>query len=489
MALKLQIDGATIGQETINSDLSQNTQTKEPSALAQQIHQQSVPSQAPSMRSRMLDTVASNFSPEAKQVILGHLGATQLSTTNIRYIDQMGSERPAIVGSFVGTTANERLKGMKTLTALRHEFAFDLFTNTLRPQIEALMRLHGDNRSFDEAVCIYGFNRLFTREYASAGTDIDFMLAIDTQDAQLIQEIRNFVKEAVKPKLKNVGMDMETADYLMLGLNTYTPKLNDTRKSLFTLANMFNPLKPKANVELITGSDQILRSSIFSFTDKQLAEHFGNLVAKMYPMQPDELIHYKEGLVQKLAEKGAPFRNQMIDHLQKMANSELYIGKKPYDNKKTIQTELGKPDLADKVAARTAKFSIKFSLNRIADIFASTTLQSPTLSPDRLKQIESLALVLSNIICRIDTPEGAPALKLQLTYSDISLDQIRQMSLTDRKIVSEILAGLGHRIDPSSATFAEECYDNLWALGKTLYNSAQTLEQQIFSEARDFGLN
>ncbi|MBX3719651.1 MAG: hypothetical protein KF898_08395 [Parachlamydiales bacterium] len=479
----------TTSLDSMVSGLQPGSQSEQPSSLAQQIHRPSASSEAPSMRRRMLETVESPFSTETKQVILGYLGGTQLSATNIRYIDRMASERPVIVGSFVGSSAHERLEGMKTMTALRHEFAFDLFNYTLRPQIEALMRLHGDERNFDEAVCIYGFNRLFTREYASAGTDIDFMLVIDTQDAELIQEIRNFVKEAVKPKLKNVGMDMETADYLMLGLNTYTAKLDDTRKSLFTLANMFNPLKPKANVELITGSEPILRSSVFSFTDKQLAEHFGNLVAKMYPMQPEDLVQYKEGLVQKLAENGAPFRIQMIDHLQRMANSELYIGRKPYDNKKTIQTELSKADLADKIAARTAKFSIKFSLNRIADLFASTTLQSETLTPERLKRIENLALVLSNIVCWIDTPEGTPALTLQQTYSDISLDQIRKMSLTDRHIVSEILASLGQIIDPFSENFAEECYDNLWALGKSLYAEAQTLEHQIFFDARNFSLS
>ena len=489
MSLTFQPEKTTTSFDSRLCGLEPGSQSQLPSSLAQQIHQQSASSEAPSMRSRMLETVESPLSPETKQAILGHLGAAQLSTTNIRYIDQMGSQRSAIVGSFVGSTAVERLEGMKTLTAMRHEFAFDLFNNTLRPQIEALMRLHGDERNFDEAVCIYGFNRLFTREYASAGTDIDFMLVIDTQDAHLIQEVRNFVKEAVKPKLKSVGMDMETADYLMLGLTTYTAKLDDTRKALFTLANMFNPLKPKANVELIAGSDEILRSSIFSFTDQQLAEHFGNLVAKMYPMQPEELVQYKQNLVQKLAENGAPFRNQMIDHLQKMANSELYIGKKPYDNKKTIQTELSKTDLPDKVAARTAKFSIKFSLNRIADIFASTTLQSETLAPERLKRIENLALVLSNIVCRIDTPSEAPALTLQQTYSDISLDQIRKMSQTDRLIVSEILASLGQIIDPFSENFAEECYDNLWALGKSLYAEAQILEHQIFSDARNFSLS
>ncbi|MBS0652859.1 MAG: hypothetical protein JSR39_04940 [Verrucomicrobia bacterium] len=489
MSVKLQTQTAANTQQNSNSEQLHASQSQGPSSLAQQIHMQGNSSEASSMRSRMLATVDTPFSPETKKTILGHLGATQLSTSNISYIDHMASQRPTIVGSFVGGSAAERLEGMRTLTAMRHDLAFDLFNNTLRPQIEALMRLHGDDRPFDETVCIYGFNRLFTREYASAGTDIDFMLVIDSQDAQLIQEVRNFVKETVKPKLKNVGMDMETADYLMLGLNTYTAKLDDTRKSLFTLANMFNPLKPKANVELITGSDQILRSSIFSFTDKQLAEHCGNLVAKMYPMAAEDLVQYKQQIAQKLSEKGAPFRNQLIDHLQKMANSELYIGKKPYDNKKTIQTELGKDGLADKVAARTAKFSIKFSLNRIADIFASTTLQSETLTPDRLKKIENLALVLSNIVCRIDTPEGAPALKLQQTYSDISLDQIRQMSLTDRRIVSEILTSLGHPIDPSSATFAEECYDKLWALGTNLYKEAQGLEAQIFSDARDFSLS
>ncbi len=253
-------------------------------------------------------------------------------------------------------------------------------------------------------------------------------------------------------------------------------------------SNMFNPLKSKTNVKLITGSDEILRTRVFSFTDQQLADHYGNLVAKMYPMAEKELKLYKQQIAQKLTTRGTPFRNQLIDHLQKMANSELYIGKEPYSNKKTIQTEFSQEGLAEKVVARTAKFSIKFSLNRIADLFASTTLQSETLPPGRLKQIECLALVLSNIVCRIDTPDGAPVLAVQKTYSDISIDQIRQMNFRDRKIVSEVLTSLGHPIVALSKSFAEECYDKLWKLGSNLCREIQSLEQKIFTNARAFSL-
>ncbi len=237
MYLNLRTEAVEITQKRVSSHLSSAAKSEEPGLFVRQIYPQSTPSEAPSMRSQISATVGFPLSSEIKRMILEYFTTRKLSKTNMQYVNCMALERSVIAGSFFSDSPTQRLEGMRKLTALRHDLAFKLFTNTLRPHIETLMLLHGDERKFDEAVCIYGFNRLFTREYASAGTDIDFTLVIDSEDPHLVQEIRTFVEGTVKPQLKNVGMDMETADYLILGLSTYTPKLNNTRESLFTLAN------------------------------------------------------------------------------------------------------------------------------------------------------------------------------------------------------------------------------------------------------------
>lgn len=396
-----------------------------------------------------------------------------------RYLKKIHLKNKEIVQSFDGVSLSGRHDGMQTLMQIRKEMAIELFQTVVRPQVEALMRQHGDHRSFEEAATVFGFNRLFTREIASAGTDIDFMLAIDTKDEQLIKEIQFFIKEIVRPKMRHMGVDMEAADYLMGNLDTYLPKLDITRKSLFTLANV-------NNIHFIAGSKKITEQ-MFSFTDKQLVEHFGNLINNIHPIL--KLSEFKENLLSQLIKQGPSFRQELIRHLRKMANSELYIGKKPYDNKKTVQTVFAKDGLKDKIKKRTEKFSIKYCLNRIVDIHAAAKI-SPSgdiLTQQRLQTIEQLALVLSNIACRLDTPESThPALRLQEGYSDISLEQMSKMTSEDRKLVAELLNALGVIVHPESTRFAEALYDSLWVIGEILCKGAQQLEEEIADTAYAF---
>jgi hypothetical protein len=428
----------------------------------------------PELMRRMTD---SSFSREFKTQMINKYGEILAISIGTKYYEAMIPIMRQIVNSFDGSNLEERLEGMKAFKQLRNEMAFALFKEVVRPQVEAMMRIHGDHRSFDEAVCIYGFNRLFVRDIGSAGTDIDFMLVINTDNTELRDAIRNFIKTIVEPQMKTIGVDMESADYLMIDLPSYRAKLGDTRKSNFTLANT-------GNVAFITGSREILEN-IFSFTDEQLAEHYGNLLAKN--MTIEDLPVLKESILKRIKTEPS-FRAHAVDHLRRMANSELYIGKKPYDGKKTIQTVFGNPDLPAKVRARTAPFSIKFCLNRIADYFAASKTQpsSPFLRDGRVKEIENLALLLSNIVCRVDTKGSHPAFILQKAYSDITIDQIAQMNETDRVLVADQLGKLGLRIDPKSETFATDTYDALWQLGDKLHGEVRALEASIFRSALEF---
>jgi hypothetical protein len=104
--------------------------------------------------------------------------------------------------------------------------------------------------------------RFFVRDLASAGTDIDFNLFLDTSDKALVLAVREFLKKEVKSRMKDAGLEMETDDYLMIDMPSYVDKFNDTRSSLFALANMNDK-----NTYFIAGSHK-LHAKAFSFTNK-----------------------------------------------------------------------------------------------------------------------------------------------------------------------------------------------------------------------------
>lgn len=374
-----------------------------------------------------------------------------------------------------------RIDSIKQLTSLRKELAKAIFNNIIRPEIELIMKVYKDSRQFDEAVCLYGFNRLFNREVASLGTDIDFMLVIDTDNNKMVDEIRGLINR-MNQGLKQIGLEMETAKHLITDLKTYKVGLDDTRISLFTMANMFNPLNEKDNVLFITGSEKILKNDVFYLTDKQIADHYINLIKQKYPCE--DINDMKNSILIKL-KSDEFFRNQTIDHLQKMACSELYIGKTPYKGKETLQTIFSDMRLKKGIEKRTTPFSIKFCLNRFVDLFQSTTLPTDIcegLSKDKLKAMEELAILLSNAVCVSDSKEKT-LLTVPKNSSMISLPQLEKLSLQDRSLIAALMGSVGIELKADDVNFPTHCYDGLWALAQGLYEKAVQIEGSIFKAA------
>lgn len=173
---------------------------------------------------------------DAKQVSIEKIhqedAVELLLEPELRYIDELRDNLLSEEQYLRASSLKSRFQGAVALTQLRKKLANEVFNGVVRPQIEALLKIHGENRPFDQIICIYGFNRLFTRTRASAGTDIDFMLTIDTKNQQLLKGIRNLIKEKIAPGLREIGVDMETADYLIIDIDSYKAKLNETRKSV-----------------------------------------------------------------------------------------------------------------------------------------------------------------------------------------------------------------------------------------------------------------
>jgi len=391
---------------------------------------------------------------------------------------------PLLDRMFDGPSSEERIFASMSFLEHRRSIATNVFQQIVRPGIERLLLQHDDARSFDEIACIYGFNRLFTRETASAGTDIDFMLVIDTDNPTLIDDIRLFLRSSIQPELASIGIDMEAADYLMIDLNSYLAKLDVTRKALFTLANM--PIEGSdANVHLLTGSSQLLRR-IFTFTDNQLAEHYVALLLKNGYISEAQKEELKTSLIVQLTSGSASFRNQILDSLKNMANSELYIGKTPYKGKKTIQTILSKVSVEER-ESRTIPFSIKFCLNRITDLLHSTSLKRSSLTREfplvHFENLERLGIILSNIVCRINSDQRHPLLIMQTSYSDITLDNLRSVEEEDRRIIAQLVQPFGIMLDAESIQFPENCYDALWNLADIIHETAQSIEDNIFRDA------
>lgn len=379
---------------------------------------------------------------------------------------------------FDGSSASQREEGSRAFMSIRKEAGRQMFIQIARPEIERILQENGEMRPFDEVISIFGFNRLFMREVGSAGTDVDFFMLIDTDNQKIVDDIRTMMKGMVAPELGRMGIDMETSDYLMIRMDEYEEKLSETHKALFTLANT-------GNVDFITGSRGLVERA-FTLSNEQLADHFVNLLLKNGHISEEGAPGVRERVLEKIS-TSPDARREMVSLLRQMASSEIYIGKTPYKRKKTIQTELKKVS-PEARGARVADVSIKFNFNRIADMYMTTPVDPhrELLSSHQVMALEKLSMVLSNIKCRVDDEEVHPLLKVQETYSNISLSDIRKMSMDDRVVVTSLLETFDLYVDPNSSTFSEECYDALWALSDQMGRVAVALEDGIFANALAF---
>ena len=405
-------------------------------------------------------------------------GERSTSKVAREYFGSLGAEIGTVDRMFDGPSASQREDGSRTFMSIRKEVGRQMFIQMARPEIERILRENGEVRSFDEVVSIFGFNRLFMREVGSAGTDVDFFMLIDTDNQKIVDDIRALMKGEIAPELGRMGIDMETSDYLMIRMDEYEGKLSETHKALFTLANT-------GNVDFITGSRELVERA-FTLSNEQLADHFVNLLVKNGHVSEEGAPGVRARVLGKIS-SSLDARHEIVGLLRQMASSELYIGKTPYKRKKTIQTELKKVSAADR-GSRTADVSIKFNFNRIADMYMTTPVDPKRefLTAAQIPALEKLSMVLSNIKCRVDDEEVHPLLKVQETYSNLSLSDIRKMSMEDRVVVSSLLEAFDLHVDPYSPSFSEECYDALWALSDQMGRVAVALEDGIFAKALAF---
>lgn len=460
-----------------------------------------------SLNEKIDDTAALEHLPELMFSTLGHLGfAPEKGAVSenpyIKDLERIIQKYRAIIEenksffalAFNGNSAEERLKCAQELHELRQKFACKIFIDVIRPQIEELLAKHKEKK-FDEIVTVYGFNRLFTRKISSAGTDIDFMLIVDTKNTELIREIRRFINLQVNPLVKSMGLEMEAADYLMTSKKAYKAGLKTTRNALFTLANL-----PKENRIFLTGSKTVFKD-LFHLDNEELATHFTELLFKHDPREmiddyPAFCLDSRMGFVSKhlvrekilkrLIEEGETFRITIGEHLTRLACLELYIGKKPYKGKETLQTIMGRVSLAVDRQERSEPFSIKFGINRFADMYYSAALEgikeiASIVSRDDIEVLEKLGVVLSNVICRMNSEES-PALHLHKNYSNLTLDHLENMNSEDKLIIIELLKYFDITIS-NSPQFAEECYDGLWLLADQLDKKAKMVEKILYSQA------
>jgi hypothetical protein len=398
-----------------------------------------------------------------------------------------------IDNAFNGKSVEERMKGAETLHALKKEFATKLFE-----ELAAKHKL----ANIDKRSMIMGFNRLFTRAVSSAGSDIDFMLLID-KPGHVLTEMRNFIALDIKPRLSRIGIEIEAVDYLMEEKGEFVKNLAKIRSALFAMANA-----PLENRAFLAGSD-ILFDEIFRLDDEQMARHFATLMIKNQPsqfidaancMNRDMIVAAHAILRRQVSEKlsavGEEFRKPLKQWLHRMANLELYIGKKPYKGKETIHTIFGRQSLKKDSQERVEPFSIKFCCNRFTDMYYNACLsdmegiealreQAPMLKKHNIETLEKLATILSNIVCGQNKTENT-ALHVHENYSQITFEQIVAMTPDDRRIVKEMMQDLGFNLpDVTSLDFAEAFYDSLWMLGDRLLLNAESTEKAIYKKASD----
>lgn len=461
-----------------------------------------------SLNEKIDDTAALEHLPELIFSTLGHLGfAPEKEAVSenpyVKDLERIIQKYRAIIEenksffelAFNGISAEERLKCAQALHELRQKFAHEIFISVIRPQIEELLVKHKEKK-FDEIVTVYGFNRLFTRKNSSAGTDIDFMLIVDTKNTELIREIRRFINLQVNPLVKSMGIEMEAADYLMTSKKAYMAGLKTTRNALFTLANL-----PKENRLFLTGSNAIFKE-LFHLDNEELATHFTELLFKHSPREMIEdypafcldsrmcfvskhLV--REKILKHLVKEGETFRITIGEHLTRLACLELYIGKKPYKGKETLQTIMGRVSLGVDRKERSEPFSIKFGINRFADMYYSAGLEgikeiASIVSRDDIEVLEKLGVVLSNVICRMNTEES-PALHLHKNYSNLTLAHLENMNSEDKLIIIELLKYFDVKVS-NGPGFAEKCYDSLWLLADQLDKKAKKVEKVLYSQAK-----
>lgn len=391
------------------------------------------------------------------------------------YFDALANSITSLNQMFSAPSLEQRVKGSSHFMQIRKEFSKQLFIEAVRPQIESLLIKHGEVRSFDEIITIFGFNRLFIREIGSAGTDIDFFILVDTENDSLISDIQTLMRREIQPIVNVMGIDMETASYLMIKKSTYMEKLSNTKCALFTLAN-------RNSIDFIAGSRENLTDA-FTFTDEQIAHHLVTLLSRHNLIREDQKGAIRSSILVKISSE--PERENALFLLKQMANAEIYIGKTPYSNKKTIQTELKKISKTS-IENREAIISIKYNFNRIADLYKIVDVDPDytILSLQEIETLEKLSMILSNIKCRVDDESHHPLLKIQQNYSDLSLLDIKKMTIEDRKVISNILES--YQLDPEDELFPEMCYDALWDISKKMGSAAELIEAEIYSKALTF---
>jgi hypothetical protein len=335
---------------------------------------------------------------------------------------------------FNSSSLYERIEGSRKFMYLRKEFSKTLFIEAVMPEIQLILEKHGERGSFGDLITIFGFNRLFMREVGSAGTDIDFFILVETDNDHVISDIHSLIRYEIQPLANFTGIEMETVSYLMIKKKSYLDKLSTTKNALFTFAN-------RESVDFIAGSKTNLEEA-FTFSDEQIAHHLLTLLSNHNLIDEKKKNKIKFFILDKISSSEEKRKSLIL--LKNLANVEIYIGKTPYSNKKTIQTEMKKTS-KESIENRTANISIKYNFSRIADLYKSCSVDPnyEILSDVIIEGLENLSMVLSNIKCRINNELQHPLLQVQEDYSDLSFYDIRKMSTEDRKVVAIIIETMG----------------------------------------------
>jgi hypothetical protein len=336
---------------------------------------------------------------------------------------------------------------------------------------------------------------------------------------KIIEEIRRFISLHIRPFTQSIGIDIETADYLITTLSDHTKQLSNTRSALFTLAN----LHPHSRM-FIAGSKKIFEE-MTRFKNEVLASHYATLLIKNFPrvLYQEDTIYAQnllsinlsrnmfEKYIQQILEEDAEKKEEgekakikkkeILLQLNRIACLELYLGNNPYKGKETLQTIIRKFSLEQERESREAPFSIKFCISRFADMYYAACLSElgnlrHLKLDEKVPLLERLGAILSNIICRSNArrADKDPASLLHENASDLTIEHIQEMTAEDKAIMKELLGNplLGEWcvllpvID--SPLFANQCYGALWKLADRLLESAKNIEDCIYRETEESGI-
>lgn len=123
---------------------------------------------------------------------------------------------------------------------------------------------------------------------------------------------------------------------------------------------------------------------------------------------------------------------------------------------------------------------------RITDLINAAKIEQKDIklmSPSQIKALETLSHVLSNIKCKLVSDEIHPLLKLQDEYSDLAYDDIKKMSIADKKVVVNLLNNFDINLSEDAPSFQDDLYKALWDLGDKTLKLAQDLETNIYQKS------